>query len=702
MMLDRAIRKGVFWACAAMLVLPAAAQAQFIFATNSGTITIIRYTGGGDVAIPSTTNGLAVTSIGDRAFIGCNGLTAVKIPDSVTNLGLGAFYRCGLTNVTVGNRVAGIGYWTFDGCTNLLGVTIGSAVASIGQWAFHGCTSLAGITMPDSVTNIDVAAFAACTSLKQITIPRGVARIGGGAFNGCTSLTNMTIPDSVTTIESGAFNGCTRLVSLTIPDSVTHLGDEAFADCSSLTNVTFSHSVNRTGIKAIAVSGAETGSVRKSVLPLVSIRFPMHGAMIHVIVSTDGDVQNYCVSMMGQMGSGPLRLNGVSLTALARLVDTLPASQPAAPPPSRRIAVQGLRSNAWFSAVYDRADVPEALEQICDLAGAKIDWVIPSTTSTTNVVANEPDEWYGQFSVAANAPVAASPILHGIQLWDIQKWQRIQAPILSSFDQVGPSIAVSQDGSVLVVGSWDSVFAVDLAGLTTRWCRTNREFEHKRVWCSQLAMLDAGRSVAVRLPHTIEKWSLTDAKLESILATNAGSLNATMLSMFAARDGKTLVADIGGGRMDVWRFGPTITHQELAQDAEAQLLAVSPDGRFIVLRERFGHWITVHDLSGGTARHVRLRGTLSGESSFAAWSPDGASLAVAGYNGWPCIYDTKNWKPIVRWRAPDDNYHFSGGKCTRLAFAADGTLVARFSGGSLYALRLPLSPNALDWDSRGE
>ena len=52
----------------------------------------------GEVVIPPsvTYNGkeYPVTSIGDRAFVNCSGLTAVTIPESVTSIGGTAFYEC--------------------------------------------------------------------------------------------------------------------------------------------------------------------------------------------------------------------------------------------------------------------------------------------------------------------------------------------------------------------------------------------------------------------------------------------------------------------------------------------------------------------------------------------------------------------------------------------------------------------------------
>ena len=207
--------------------------------------TLICYPSGkeGNYTIPGS-----VTEIGDYAFQGCSGLTAVTIPSSVTK----------------------IGDYAFGGCSGLTEVTIPSSVTEIGRGAVNGCSGLTAVTIPSSVTKIGDYAFGGCSGLKSVIIPAGVTEIGEGAFSGCSELAAVTIPSSVTEIGDYAFGGCSGLKSIevkrgnknycaaggvlfakdkatlvcypggkpeesyTLPSSVTEIGDFAFAGCSGL------------------------------------------------------------------------------------------------------------------------------------------------------------------------------------------------------------------------------------------------------------------------------------------------------------------------------------------------------------------------------------------------------------------------------------------------------------------------------------
>src|SRR5262249_3690290 len=71
------------------------------------------------------------------------------------------------------------------------GVTIPNSVTNIGNGAFADCTNLTNVTIPNSVTSIGDYAFMDCTILTSVTIPNSVTSIGNGAFADCWSLTGL-------------------------------------------------------------------------------------------------------------------------------------------------------------------------------------------------------------------------------------------------------------------------------------------------------------------------------------------------------------------------------------------------------------------------------------------------------------------------------------------------------------------------------
>ena len=135
------------------------------------------------------------------------------IPNGVVTIEGSAFMNCtNLTNVVIPNSVTSIGEFAFSHCTNLSTVTIPSSVVKISMFAFSHCTNLTNITIENSITSIGYSAFSSCTSLKTITIPGSVTNIGTYAFKDCTSLTRVLIEAGVKSIESSVFSGCTNLV----------------------------------------------------------------------------------------------------------------------------------------------------------------------------------------------------------------------------------------------------------------------------------------------------------------------------------------------------------------------------------------------------------------------------------------------------------------------------------------------------------
>jgi len=117
-----------------------------------------------------------------------------------------------------GKSVVAIERSAFSKYTELSAVIIPETVTNIRADAFHGCTGLKGLTIPDSVTSIEECTFSGCTSLASVVIGGGVRDIGNYAFYGCAKLGSITIPSSVTEIGQEAFNGCDNLTSVTFEE----------------------------------------------------------------------------------------------------------------------------------------------------------------------------------------------------------------------------------------------------------------------------------------------------------------------------------------------------------------------------------------------------------------------------------------------------------------------------------------------------
>jgi hypothetical protein len=98
----------------------------------------------------------SVTVIGMNAFYNCTGLLKIIIPISVTAIGDYAFYGCAsLSRVTssnklaIGNNIKSIGNFAFAECNSLTTVRIPESVTKIGKGAFYSCDLLRSVIFYD-------------------------------------------------------------------------------------------------------------------------------------------------------------------------------------------------------------------------------------------------------------------------------------------------------------------------------------------------------------------------------------------------------------------------------------------------------------------------------------------------------------------------------------------------------------------------
>lgn len=240
----------------------------------------------GSITIPK-----GVTGVGSivSPFYKCSGLTSITIPESVSFIGVDAFFGCSnLTDIVVDEKnesydtLNGILYEKqqgFQGSKIVLvhcpagkqgNVIIPDGKAErIGQGAFYGCNGLESITIPKSIAdiayreggNVEYAVFKGCNSLTQIIVDEenvnyrssdGMLYFISSKFgNSGAGLVccpagkrgNVAVKAGTTYIKKTAFSDCHELENVLIPNSVTGIDEDdyswkgLFSDCTSLNEI---------------------------------------------------------------------------------------------------------------------------------------------------------------------------------------------------------------------------------------------------------------------------------------------------------------------------------------------------------------------------------------------------------------------------------------------------------------------------------
>ncbi len=202
--------------------------------------------------------GLGITRIGDRIFFGYTSLYEVEIPDTLTDIGISAFYNTPFydtlsynnyqhslgnrllrvedvpEHITINQEIKYICDGAFSDNQNITDITISDGVIYIGNRSFE-YLFIKNIIIPDNVKGIGSEAFQFSPFLETVSISEGVTEIKRGTFRDCYSLKSVVIPQSIINIEDYAFYSCSKLESIFIPNSVKNIGTDVFDYCPKLT-----------------------------------------------------------------------------------------------------------------------------------------------------------------------------------------------------------------------------------------------------------------------------------------------------------------------------------------------------------------------------------------------------------------------------------------------------------------------------------
>ncbi len=164
-----------------------------------------------------------------------NALTEVVLPDSVVEVGAGAFRYAPIETLVIGKGVEYIGEKAFFG-GNISYLEFNAPNGVIADATFSGMEAPATVKIADEVTEFPEILVKGWDGIVSLDLGKGITVIPASALEGHTMLSEVKFGDLVR-IGNKAFKG-TSLTEVTLPATLNRLGDNAFADCPALQSVT--------------------------------------------------------------------------------------------------------------------------------------------------------------------------------------------------------------------------------------------------------------------------------------------------------------------------------------------------------------------------------------------------------------------------------------------------------------------------------
>ncbi len=230
------------------------------YPNSNGDITVYKYIGNeSTLVIPDTIDGKRVVAIAEKAFSSNKTLISLTLPETVKEIGYGAFGNTNIEKITFPKSMTHIDKCAFVFCQKLSSLTLPEGIEAVEECTFRYCESLKSISIPSTVKVIGTQAFGYSgledvsfkgvpeiigkvaftnTKIKEISIPTGVKEIQDSAFAGASRLASVRLGYGIESIGHDAFSG-SRIKDITLPSSLSHMSATAFSYCHELVSMYF-------------------------------------------------------------------------------------------------------------------------------------------------------------------------------------------------------------------------------------------------------------------------------------------------------------------------------------------------------------------------------------------------------------------------------------------------------------------------------
>lgn len=185
-----------------------------------------------DLVIPADSG---ITGIGVIAFVRCETLETLVIPEGVERIAFRAFYNCkNLREVTLPSTLSFLHAGAFENCEKLHALHFPNGVHPlplVSKYAFRNCPEL---TDENGFVVIDGTAYRGKEPSGCVTVPEGVRVLSRDLFDRCEQVTEVRLPKSLRKIDVAAFQRCSNLEKLELPPGLTEIHASAFFGCEKL------------------------------------------------------------------------------------------------------------------------------------------------------------------------------------------------------------------------------------------------------------------------------------------------------------------------------------------------------------------------------------------------------------------------------------------------------------------------------------
>lgn len=263
----------------------------------------------------------SIENIGRGAFAGCQDLTTLRLPiiggdsehenagyifGAITSDSNSVSVPKSLTTIIYGEKVTYIPDNSFAGFKSVEAISFEGTVNGIGEFAFYENSSLIYVGSQNFRGDVGKYAFAECKSLVHVELGSDIEKIGIGTFLNCSSVKSLTLPFvgggkdenqyigyifGAENVEWNMYFVPGSLRKIILLESCDTIANMAFSNCGQICSIILPETIKEIGMRAFyKCSSLREMTIPKSVGKIGADAFFMCWSLAEIHFDKDANV----------------------------------------------------------------------------------------------------------------------------------------------------------------------------------------------------------------------------------------------------------------------------------------------------------------------------------------------------------------------------------------------------------------------------